>query len=81
MAAGADRPYIAARVTGNDERGRATLTFTPDAETGGQPVIRSGSWEGANLVLDTPRSDGSLTKNVFVPASLADYNAAVKALG
>ena len=38
-------------------------------------------WRGSNLLLNVPLSNGTLTTNIFVSATLAQYNAAVKAMG
>ena len=68
-------------LTGSDDGSQVSLTFTPDSQTGGAPFSRSGMWRGSNLLLNVPLSNGTLTTNIFVSATLAQYNAAVKAMG
>jgi hypothetical protein len=67
-------------VKDDDDRNKVSLTLTPDHGTGGASISRSGRWHGVNLILDVPRSNGSLETAEFIPASVKSFNAAVRKL-
>jgi hypothetical protein len=63
-------------VSGTDDGSHLALTLS-----GVKGALSfSAGWSGNNLVLDWPELDGTVTKETFYPATIDQYNAAVKAL-